>query len=100
MDLGLPEQYTYEYDSIIGLDWRFDWTDIQYSYIVLAMKEVTVQLTKPEWGLIKFDFPAIKNWTVTAHQEYNSWLFPSSSNIELVLANLDIDVECDLVLDD
>jgi hypothetical protein len=41
--------------------------------------------------LIKFDFPAVKNWEIDANQEINSILLPSDSKVELIFKDFDID---------
>lgn len=49
--------------------------------------------------MIKFDFPAVKNWEIDANQEINSILLPSDSKVELIFKDFDIDFQTDLVLD-
>ena len=67
IDLELPQEYHYEYDSKIYLDWQVDWTDIVYSEIDLKMEDVKFKLTEQfEHGLVMFDFPALKHWEITA----------------------------------
>jgi hypothetical protein len=64
IDFELPKEYTYEYNSFIGMDWRIEWTDIVYSMIDLHMDRVKFELTKD--GYVKFDFPALEHWEITA----------------------------------
>lgn len=101
IDLELPKEYHYEYKSKILLDWIIDWTDIKYSEIDLDMSKVTFELTQlNDKGLLKFDFPALKHWEITANQHVNTWILPSTSQVELIFKDFDIDFEVELVLDE
>ena len=51
-------------------------------------------------SLIKIDFPAIKKWEIDATQEINSWIMPSTSKVELIFEDFDIDFQTDLILDE
>lgn len=70
IDMELPKDYHFGYESILGLNWEIDWTDIVYSAIDLNMDDVKFELTQPteqwEHGLVRFDFPALKHWELTA----------------------------------
>ena len=80
IDLELPKEFNFGYESKIGLDWDIQWTDIIYSEIDLAMDEVKFELTQQfDEGLLKFDFPALKHWEITAQQHVNTWILPSDS---------------------
>jgi hypothetical protein len=46
IDLELPKEFNFGYESKIGLDWDINWTDIVYSEIDLAMDEVKFELTQ------------------------------------------------------
>ena len=51
-------------------------------------------------GQLKFDFPALKHWQIDADVAFNSWLLPSSSKLEFLIEDLDIDFSCSLKLDE
>jgi hypothetical protein len=67
IDLEIPERYDYKYKSAVmdSLDWEISWTDIQYSLFDLKMEDVTFELTREKFGLIKFDFPALRFWEIS-----------------------------------
>ena len=79
-DLGLPEEYHYSF-GLFGfglLEWKVDWTNIRYHKVDLDVKDIKLNLTEGyELSLIKFDFPAVKNWEIDATQTINSWILPS-----------------------
>jgi len=46
--------------------------------------------------MIKVDFPALKEWKITADQHSNSWIFPQDSKVTLKFHNFDVDFNVDL----
>ena len=43
--------------------------------------------------LLTFDFPAFKEWKISAHQESNQWIVPEESDVELLLKDFSIDYQ-------
>ena len=88
-----PKQFHYEILPTLGnLGWIIDWTDITYSKIDLDIKDIKIELTDGyDLPLIKVDFPAIKQWEIDATQVVNTWILPSSSKVELIFKDFDID---------
>jgi hypothetical protein len=50
--------------------------------------------------LIKVDFPAIKDWEITAFQKVINPIFESDSRVELYFKDFDINFQTDLTLDE
>lgn len=50
--------------------------------------------------VVKIDFPGIKKWEIAAHQQLNTWLLPSQSQVEFYFKNFEIVIDADLVLDE
>ena len=48
--------------------------------------------------MLKIDFPALKEWKISAMQESNSWLLPDFSKVELEFKDFDLDLNVDLKL--
>lgn len=103
IDMNLPENYTFAWNTQIpGLEWDITFQDIKYHPIELDMTVITVDL-EPGYdgdGLLRFDFPALKHWQITAHMITNSWIFGDEGDIDLTIKGLDIDYSCYFKLDD
>ena len=101
-DLDLPTEYHYEFGMFLDiLTWKVDWTNITYTQATLDISDVKFNLTRAyDLSLIKIDFPAIKKWEIDATQTINSILLPSTSKVELIFEDFDIDFQTDLVLDE
>ena len=58
------------------------------------MKDISIDILPKSLGrwdnLLYVDFPAIKNWTIRAAQEVNTWILPASSDITLNIIDFDI----------
>jgi len=54
---------------------------------------------KYDMGLVSFDFPAMKDWYIKAHEHSNSWLFPEDSDITIHVNNFDVKFSAALSLD-
>jgi hypothetical protein len=91
--LKMPDHYHFEFGLLHDLlTWKIDWTDITYTPVDLDIEDVKFELTRGyDISLIKFDFPAIKHWEVDAMQVVNTWFLPSTSKVELIIKDLDID---------
>jgi len=92
-DLNLPTEYHYEFGLFLEiLSYEIDWTNITYTKIDLDVSDIKLDFTRGyDLSLIKFDFPAVKNWEIDANQEINSILLPSDSKVELIFKDFDID---------
>ena len=101
-DYEFPKEYSYTFAMFWDLlYWKIDWTDINYKPIDLDIKDVKVEFTRGyDQSLVKFDFPAIKEWEIDAYQTVNTWLFPTESDIQLIFKDFDVDFQADLVLDE
>lgn len=101
-DLKLPSYADYNFGLLFDLiHYEVKWSNITYSEAKLDIKDVRLDFSrKYDKSLIKVDFPAIEDWTISANQEVNTWLFPESSPIELVFKDLDIDGSFALKLDE
>jgi hypothetical protein len=51
-------------------------------------------------NVIAFDFPALKDWDISAHQHFNAWIWPSDSEVSIHIKDFDIDFKTSLRLDD
>lgn len=67
-DLKLPTQYSYKFGFLADfLTWHYKWTNIKYSKPTFDIRDIKFQLVKTlEQPVIKFDFPALKKWTISA----------------------------------
>lgn len=106
-DVDLPKQYGYELNlDLLGIgihifDIVFAWTDIKYEKLELDILDVKVNLDDEEqWHepLLFFDFPAIENWEIHAHQEANG-LIELDSDVCFYFRNFDFDFYTDFSLD-
>ena len=97
-----PKHFHYEILPKWGvLGWIIDWTDITYSDIDLDVEDVKIELTEGyDFPLMKVDFPAIKDWEIDATQTVNTWILPSTSQVQLMIKDFDIDFQCDFFVDE
>jgi len=51
-------------------------------------------------NIITMDFPALKEWDITAHQTVNTWIMPSDSSVTIHIEDFDIDFKTGLRLDE
>ena len=71
-DANLPTDFEYKFDNGMGLlDWRFVWSDITYSQPKLDILDIDLKLRDPHYiskrPVVNLNFPAIKEWTISAH---------------------------------
>jgi hypothetical protein len=48
--------------------------------------------------MVKIDFPALKEWKISAYETSNSWVLPDASYVELEFQDFDFDFNCDFSL--
>ena len=68
-DMQLPTEYKLDFDLFFDwFAWHFKWTNIQYDTPDLDIRDIKMEFTRGyDRSLIKFDFPAIKKWVISAH---------------------------------
>jgi hypothetical protein len=101
-ELNLPKEYKFDFDLFFEwFAWHFVWTNIEYSEAQLDIADIKLRFShRFDKRLIKFDFPAIKEWEIKAHQHVNSWILPHESDVKLVIKDFDVDFDSDLKLDE
>ena len=67
VDLKLAKSYAYNFNFFEFFNYNITWDNVQYDNASLDMKDIKLDLTR-NYGtpLMKFDFPAIKEWTIKA----------------------------------
>ncbi len=67
VDMHLADKYEYNFNFFEFFNYDIKWENIKYDKASLDMKDIKLDLTR-NYGtpLMKFDFPAIKEWTITA----------------------------------
>jgi hypothetical protein len=100
-DLNLPKEYKFDIEFFLDiLSWHYKWTNIKYSNINMDIRDVKIQFTnRYDKALLNIDFPAIKLWEISAHQNVNSWILPSDSEVKLIIQDFDLKFDTNLVLD-
>ena len=105
-DVELPTEKHFEFDWFYkdSLAYIVDWTNITYSKADFDMQDIQIEIVpgrtdKPNDHFLKVDFPAIKNWTISATQVVNTWIIPASSDIQLDILDLDMSFETSLNVD-
>lgn len=76
--------------------WKYKWTNIEYSEGNFDINDIKLYMRKDEvtmQELLVFDFPALKEWKISAHQESNQWIIPEESDIQLVFKDFSIDFQ-------
>ena len=106
-DYQLPTEYEYEFgfgDVLWGAFTRhISWTNITYSQAKLDLKDVRFQISdyfsseneNKESHKLKIDFPALKDWEISAEQTVNTWIIPADGPVVLVLKNTDFGITLD-----
>ena len=99
-DLDLPTEYHYSIGFLSDyLAAHVTWDDITYSQADLDIADVRLDLTRSyNTPLIKVDFPAIKNWVISANQRVGLALWSTESPVRLVFSDFDFDFNCNLRL--
>ena len=102
VDLDLPKSYHYEFGLFFNLlQWKIDWTDIEYSNVDLDIADIEIELSRSfDKALMNVKFPAVKHWEIDAAQDVNFWFLPDYSNIQLIFKDFKLDFETDLQLDE
>jgi|DEB0MinimDraft_12_1074336.scaffolds.fasta_scaffold199707_1 hypothetical protein len=67
-DMKLPTEYSYKIGFLADVfTWTYKWTNIKYSTPTFDIKDIKFQLNRMyEQPMIKIDFPALKEWKITA----------------------------------
>jgi len=46
--------------------------------------------------MMKIDFPAFKEWKISADQSINTWMLPETSKVTLEFHDFEFDINCQL----
>ena len=99
----MPENYEFTVGHSLPewLQWHVKWTDIEYEQPTLDVNDIQFGIGRAyENNVIVFDFPAIKDWVISAHQSVNSWFLPNDDDISIEIKDFDVDFKMALKLDD
>lgn len=101
-DMNFPSEYHYSFGTFFDLvQWQFDWTNIKYTHAELDIADTIVSLEEHvDKHVVRFKFPAIKHWEITAHQHVNNVILPDQSNIQLIFKDFRFDFKAGLKLDE
>ena len=103
VDLNLPTKYHYTLGFFFdAIGYRTDWKDIDYQQADLDINDTYFNLTRSEDDepLLRIDFPTLKEWTIHAKQEVNTWIMPLDSDVTLEFKDFDFNINTDLKIDD
>ena len=107
-DMNLPTEASWEFHLLFEwLSYHFKWTDIKYSKFDLNVRETEVDIVEIEKHIFSKDmrhalhieFPMIKHFEISAHQNQDSWILPKNSHVSLVAKYIDFSIQTDLVVD-
>mmetsp|Transcript_18526 Transcript_18526/g.28449 ORF Transcript_18526/g.28449 Transcript_18526/m.28449 type:complete len:402 (+) Transcript_18526:203-1408(+) len=97
MDMGLPKSYKYDFVLLYLFQWHFSWSNINYAKPKLDFKDMVFEFTEGyDTKLIKMHFPALKDWTISAHQKIDTLLFPSESDVRFQFKDFNFKMQFDL----
>jgi hypothetical protein len=100
-DMDLPKEYDWNMKFFFGLlKYTISWTNIVYKPPTLDIKDTELIFEQVyDHHVLKVNFPTLKSWKVTAHQNIDT-IFPSKSEVGVQFKDFDIKFNCDFELTD
>lgn len=102
--MEVPDHYRMDYRALWGIiDYEYEWYDIDPMPIVMDVDSFKFELARDALDhrtIVKFKMPLIEFWQVTAYQKYNSWFFPSTSEVALTFVDFEFEFEGSLLLNE
>ena len=85
LKIGLPSEFHYKVGMFLDyFSYTINITNINYDDIELQMERTHLYFREGyDKHILKVDFPAIKDWVITANESVNSYIFPSKSPVKL-----------------
>ena len=97
-DLQLPKTYQYNVGFLFDfLTWTVNWKNIEYDVGEFDFQDIKFDLVSSfAEPMMKIDFPAFKEWKISADQSINTWMLPETSKVTLEFRDFDFDINCQL----
>jgi len=82
--------------------WHVEWYNVKYDDAIWDFEDLKINMTRDivsDSPMLKFEFPTMKKWEISADQTVDTWILAADGPIRLVIEDFDISFDMDMKLD-